>query len=145
MTEFSHIPVMLDECIEALDIKKDGVYIDGTLGGAGHSSHIAPRCSRLIGIDRDIVAINTAKERLKDYNVTFVNDNYNNINTIMENLDVDSIDGVLLDLGVSSYQLDTPERGFSYRYDAPLDMRMNVNDPVSAYDIVNTYGQQDTF
>ncbi len=143
MTEFSHIPVMLNECIEALDIKKDGVYIDGTLGGAGHSSHIAPKCARLIGIDRDITAINTAKERLKGFNVTFVNDNYNNINHIMEGLDVDGIDGVLLDLGVSSYQLDTPERGFSYRYDAPLDMRMNVNDPVSAYDIVNTYGQKE--
>ena len=142
MTEFSHIPVMLDACIDALNVKKDGVYIDGTLGGAGHSSHIAPKCARLIGIDRDITAINTAKERLAGYNVTFVNDNYNNINNIMESIDVDGLDGVLLDLGVSSYQLDTPERGFSYRYDAPLDMRMNVNDPVSAYDVVNTYSQQ---
>ncbi|MBQ7953227.1 MAG: 16S rRNA (cytosine(1402)-N(4))-methyltransferase RsmH, partial [Clostridia bacterium] len=106
-------------------------------------SHIAPKCARLIGIDRDITAINNAKERLKDYNVTFVNDNYNKINNIMEDLDIDFIDGVLLDLGVSSYQLDTPERGFSYRYDAPLDMRMNVNDPVSAYDIINTYEQKE--
>ncbi len=143
MTEFAHIPIMLEECISALNIKKDGIYVDGTLGGAGHSRHIAPKCSRLIGIDRDITAINTAKERLKDYNVTYVNDNYNNINSIMASLDVDGLDGVLLDLGVSSYQLDTPERGFSYRYDAPLDMRMNVNDPVSAYDIVNTYGQKE--
>ncbi len=141
MTEFSHIPVMLDECIEALNIKSDGTYIDGTLGGAGHSLHIASKCGRLIGIDRDITAINTAKEKLKEYNVTYVNDNYNNINSIMEAIDTEGIDGVLLDLGVSSYQLDTPERGFSYRYDAPLDMRMNVNDPISAYDIVNTYGQ----
>ena len=143
MTEFVHIPVMLNECISALNIKKDGIYVDGTLGGAGHSSHIAPKCGRLIGIDRDITAINTAKEKLKDYNVTYINDNYNNINNIMENLDVNGLDGVLLDLGVSSYQLDTPERGFSYRYDAPLDMRMNVNDPVSAYDIINTYGQKE--
>ncbi len=143
MTEFVHIPVMLNECISALDIKKDGTYVDGTLGGAGHSSHIAPKCSRLIGIDRDITAINTAKEKLGDYNVTYVNDNYNNINNIVKNLGLDGFDGVLLDLGVSSYQLDTPQRGFSYRYDAPLDMRMNVNDPISAYDIVNTYGQRE--
>ena len=143
MTEFAHIPVMLNECIDALNIKPDGIYIDGTLGGAGHSKHIAAKCKRLIGIDRDITAINVAKTRLEGFNVTYVNDNYNNINNIMENLDVDGLDGVLLDLGVSSYQLDTPERGFSYRYDAPLDMRMNVNDPISAYDIVNTYGQQE--
>ncbi|MEE1042869.1 MAG: 16S rRNA (cytosine(1402)-N(4))-methyltransferase RsmH [Clostridia bacterium] len=143
MTEFAHIPVMLNECIDALDIKPDGIYIDGTLGGAGHSKHIAPKCKRLIGIDRDITAIDAAKARLEGFDVTFVNDNYNNINNIMEKLDVDKIDGVLLDLGVSSYQLDTPERGFSYRYDAPLDMRMNVNDSISAYDIVNTYGQKE--
>lgn len=141
MTDFVHVPVMLDECIEALSIKPEGVYVDGTLGGAGHSSHIAPKCRRLIGIDRDIMAINTAKQKLEGYNVTYVNDNYNNINNIMAALGVDGLDGVLLDLGVSSYQLDTPERGFSYRFDAPLDMRMNVNDPVSAYDIVNTYDQ----
>ncbi len=143
MTEFAHIPVMLDECIQALDIKGDGVYIDGTLGGAGHSVHIASKCKRLIGIDRDITAINAARQKLEGYNVTYVNDNYNNINNIMKNIDVEHIDGVLLDLGVSSYQLDTPERGFSYRFDAPLDMRMNVNDAISAYDIVNTYGQKE--
>lgn len=143
MTEFAHIPVMLNECIDALNIKPDGIYIDGTLGGAGHSKHIAAKCKRLIGIDRDITAINVAKTRLEGFNVTYVNDNYNNINNIMESLDVDKIDGVLLDLGVSSYQLDTPERGFSYRYDAPLDMRMNVNDSISAYDIVNSYGQKE--
>ena len=143
MTEFSHIPVMLEECIEALQIKKGGIYVDGTLGGAGHSRRIAEKGVKLIGIDRDITAINTAKERLKDYDVTFVNDNYNNIDNILEQLGVDKIDGVLLDLGVSSYQLDTPERGFSYRYDAPLDMRMNVNDSVSAFDVVNKYSSAD--
>lgn len=139
MTEFSHIPVMLEECIDALQIKKGGVYVDGTLGGAGHSRRIAEKGVKLIGIDRDITAINTAKERLKEFDVTYVNDNYNNIDNILQQLGVDKIDGVLLDLGVSSYQLDTPERGFSYRYDAPLDMRMNVNDDISAYDIVNKY------
>lgn len=139
MTEFSHVPVMLDECIEALNIKPGGIYVDGTLGGAGHSSHIVKNNVRLIGIDRDITAINAAKQRLEGYDVIYVNDNYNNINNILENLGITKIDGVLLDLGVSSYQLDTPERGFSYRYDAHLDMRMNVNDSISAYDIVNKY------
>lgn len=143
MTEFSHIPVMLEECIDALQIKKGGIYVDGTLGGAGHSRRIAEKGVKLIGIDRDITAINTAKERLKDYDVTFVNDNYNNIDTILQQLGIDKIDGVLLDLGVSSYQLDTPERGFSYRYDAPLDMRMDVNDSVSAFDVVNKYSPAD--
>lgn len=143
MTEFSHIPVMLEECIDALQIKKGGIYVDGTLGGAGHSRHIAEKGVKLIGIDRDITAINVAKERLKEYDVTFVNDNYNNIENILQQLAIDKIDGVLLDLGVSSYQLDTPERGFSYRYDAPLDMRMDVNDSVSAYDVVNKYSTAD--
>ena len=143
MTEFSHIPVMLEECIDALRIKKGGIYIDGTLGGAGHSRRIAEKGVKLIGIDRDITAISVAKERLKDYDVTYVNDNYNNIDNILQSIGVDKIDGVLLDLGVSSYQLDTPERGFSYRYDAPLDMRMDVNDSVSAFDVVNKYSSAD--
>lgn len=143
MTEFSHIPVMLDECINALAIKPGGIYVDGTLGGAGHSYHIAKCGVKLIGIDRDITAINAAKERLKGFDVTYVNDNYNNINSILDKLNTDKIDGVLLDLGVSSYQFDTPERGFSYRFDAPLDMRMNVNDEISAYDVVNKYEPQE--
>ncbi len=142
MTEFSHIPVMLNECIDALNIKKGGIYVDGTLGGAGHSSYIVKNDGRLIGIDRDMTAINTAKERLSGYDVTFVNDNFNNIKQILIDKNIEKIDGVLLDLGVSSHQLDTPERGFSYRYDAPLDMRMNVNDPISAYDVVNNYSKE---
>ena len=139
MTEFSHIPVMLNECIEALNIKNSGIYVDGTLGGAGHSVHIAEKCGRLVGIDRDAEAIAVAGKRLEGRNVTLVNDNYNNIDTILDSLGIEKIDGALLDLGVSSYQLDNPERGFSYRYDAPLDMRMNKDDRVSAYNVVNEY------
>lgn len=137
--EFSHIPVMLDECIEGLDIKQGGTYVDGTLGGCGHSRHIVSKGVKLIGIDRDITAINVAKERLKDFDVTLVNDNYDNISQILSNLGVEHIDGALLDLGVSSYQLDTPERGFSYRFDAPLDMRMDTAMPLTAEKVVNTY------
>ena len=143
MAEFSHVPVMLDECISALDIKPGGVYVDGTLGGAGHSFHIAKRGVRLIGIDRDINAITAAKARLDGFDVTFVRDNFNNIKNILDDINVPKIDGVLLDLGVSSHQLDTPERGFSYRYDAPLDMRMNTDDAVTASDIVNTYPKEE--
>ena len=141
MTEnvFSHIPVMLNECLEALSIKKDGVYVDGTLGGCGHSMEIAKRGGRIIGIDRDITAINVAKERMKEYDVTLVNDNYDNIKEILSKLEIENIDGALLDLGVSSYQLDTPERGFSYRFDAPLDMRMDATASLSAYNVVNEY------
>ena len=137
MKEFSHTPVMLNECIEALNIKNSGIYVDGTLGGAGHSVHIAEKCGRLVGIDRDAEAIAAAGKRLEGRNVTLVNDNYNNIDTILDSLGIEKIDGALLDLGVSSYQLDNPERGFSYRYDAPLDMRMNKDDRVSAYNVVN--------
>ncbi len=142
MTEFSHVPVMLDECINALCIKKDGTYVDGTLGGAGHSQHIAKQCAHLIGIDRDKEAIKAAKQRLDGYNVTYINDNFNNIINILDSLGIDKIDGALLDLGVSSHQLDTPDRGFSYRYDAPLDMRMNSEDELSAYNIVNEYSAE---
>lgn len=143
MTGFSHIPVMLDECISALCIKPGGIYVDGTLGGAGHSFHIAKHGVRLVGIDRDINAVNAAKEKLDGFDVTFVRDNFNNIKNILNNLQIPKIDGVLLDLGVSSHQLDTPERGFSYRYDAPLDMRMNTDDSVTASDIVNTYPESE--
>jgi len=140
---FSHIPVMLSECINGLKIKKDGLYVDGTLGGAGHSSSIVQNGGQLIGIDRDEAAIKAASERLSDFNVTLIHDNYNNILNILKELHTSCIDGALLDLGVSSYQLDTPERGFSYRFEAPLDMRMNKNDSLTAKKIINEYSQQE--
>ena len=140
---FSHYPVMLNECIDALHIKEDGIYVDCTLGGAGHSTEIAKRLTkgRLISIDTDINAIEVSKKRLEPYldRVTLVNDNFKNIEDILERCNVSEIDGALIDLGVSSYQLDTPERGFSYMKDAPLDMRMNVTDKLSAYEVVNEY------
>ena len=143
--EFKHIPIMLDECIKGLDIKEDGIYVDCTLGGAGHSSHIIKRLSskgHLIGIDQDADALEAAKNRLSVYsNVTFVHDNFYNINNILENLGVDRIDGILMDLGVSSYQLDNADRGFSYMHDAPLDMRMNRESSLSAYEVVNKYSE----
>ena len=143
MAEFSHAPVMLNECIEALNIKPDGVYIDGTAGGGGHSEEIIKRLGsngRLIAVDQDINAVSAVTKRLDTYKdkLTVVNDNFVRADDILTQLDI-SIDGALLDLGVSSYQLDTPERGFSYNYDAPLDMRMNVDAEISAYDIVNGY------
>ena len=142
--EFSHKSVLLNECIEHLNIKAGGVYADGTLGGAGHSLEICRRLGRvgkLIGIDRDMEAIQKAKDVLKDFsgNVIFENDNFNNIKSIAEKHDLKGFDGILADLGVSSYQLDNTERGFSYMNDAPLDMRMNSSDIFSAYDIVNKY------
>lgn len=141
--EFKHVSVLLNECIEGLNIKKDGIYVDCTLGGAGHSSEILKNLSkegRLIGIDQDIEAIAAAKEKLKDYsNVTYVNDNFYNIKNILESLKIDKVDGILMDLGVSSYQLDKAERGFSYMNDAPLDMRMNREQEINAYHIINTY------
>ena len=142
--EFLHKPVLLNECIENLNIKPSGVYIDGTLGGAGHSSEIAKlldESGTLIGIDRDIEAINVSRERLLGFKPTvhLVNDNYKNIKDVLRNLEIDKVDGILLDLGVSSYQLDNPDRGFSYRYDAPLDMRMSTNDTLTAKDVVNQY------
>ena len=145
--EFSHIPVMLGECIDALCIKPDGIYVDGTLGGGGHSEEIAKRLTtgKLICIDRDSDAIAAASKRLAPYSdkITFVCDNFANIKSILENLGIDGIDGMLLDLGVSSYQLDTAERGFSYNLDAPLDMRMDRTSPLSAYDVVNSYGEDE--
>lgn len=143
--EFKHVSVLLNECIEGLNIKKDGIYVDCTLGGAGHSSEILKNLSkegRLIGIDQDIEAIAAAKEKLKDYsNVTYVNDNFYNIKNILESLKIDKVDGILMDLGVSSYQLDKAERGFSYMNDAPLDMRMNRDQEINAYHIINTYSK----
>lgn len=147
--EFKHVSVLLSEVIEALDIKEDGTYVDCTLGGAGHSSEILKRLSkkgRLIGIDQDMSAIKAAKERLSGYdNVTYVHDNFYNIDNILKELDVEGVDGILADLGVSSYQLDTAERGFSYMKDAPLDMRMNREDSISAYEVINEYREEDIY
>ncbi len=144
---FEHISVLLNECIESLNIKKNGIYVDGTMGGAGHSSHIAKaldNTGRLICIDQDINAIKTGKERLASFtNVTFVHNNFSNINDIYKELNLQGIDGVLLDLGVSSHQLDEGYRGFSYMQDAPLDMRMDIRKELSAYTVVNTYKKED--
>ena len=141
--EFHHVSVLLEECIEGLDIKPDGIYVDGTLGGAGHSSRIAARLTtgRHIGIDRDPVALKVARERLSPWadRVTLVHSNFCEIKKVLEDLDIDGVDGILLDLGVSSPQLDEVERGFSYMADAPLDMRMNNEDSLSAYTVVNTW------
>ncbi len=138
--EYKHIPVLLDECIEGLNIKPDGIYVDGTAGGAGHSSQIARRLTtgRLIAIDRDPDAVKIAKERLYGMNAAVVHDNFGNIDNILRDLGIERIDGMLLDLGVSSYQLDNAERGFSYHTDAELDMRMS-REGLSARDVVNTY------
>ena len=140
---FSHKSVLLDECIEALAIKENGIYLDGTLGGAGHSYEIASRLKngRLIGVDRDRVALRAAGERLAPFaeRVTTVHSNFSEIDTILDSLGIDRIDGMLFDLGVSSPQLDDASRGFSYMADAPLDMRMNDEDALSAYDVVNTW------
>lgn len=143
---FSHIPVMLSECIDALDINPDGIYVDGTTGGGGHSYEIASRLSengRLICIDRDREALSAASKKLSPFEskITFVKENFSNISDILEKLEIKSINGLLLDLGVSSYQLDTKERGFSYNSDAPLDMRMDKDSPLSAFDVVNGYSE----
>lgn len=143
---FRHIPIMLDKVIEGLSIKPSGIYVDGTLGGAGHSSEIIKRLTdngRLIGIDQDEAAIRAATERLKPYGdrVTIVRSNYSNMRSILDSLSIDKVDGILLDLGVSSYQLDTAERGFSYMEDAPLDMRMDQRQNFTARDIVNNYSE----
>lgn len=144
--EFKHISVLLNESVEGLNIKPDGIYADGTLGGGGHSLEILKRLSdkgRLIGIDQDSDAIKAAGERLKDFdNVTYVNDNFKNIKNILSDLEIDTISGAVLDLGVSSYQLDERERGFSYMGDAALDMRMNRKSDFSAYNVVNEYSEE---
>lgn len=138
--EFKHYSVLLNECLDGLNIKPDGIYADGTAGGAGHSKEIAKRLTtgRLIAIDRDPDAIKVASERLAGLNATVVHSNYTEIDKILEDLNIEGLDGMLLDLGVSSYQLDNAERGFSYHADAPLDMRMS-KEGLSAYDVVNTY------
>ncbi|MEG0220870.1 MAG: 16S rRNA (cytosine(1402)-N(4))-methyltransferase RsmH [Clostridia bacterium] len=141
--EFKHVSIMLDECMEGLDIKPDGIYVDGTLGGAGHSLKIISKLNKngkLIGIDRDNDALTVATERLKQYtNFIPVHSNYSEIISILKNLNINGVDGVLMDLGVSSFQLDEAERGFSYMKDAPLDMRMDREDKLTARDIVNKY------
>ncbi len=147
MSEFHHVSVLLDECIEGLNIRPDGIYVDGTLGGAGHSSQIVKRLTtgRLIGIDRDPVALKAASERLAPYmdRVTLVHSNFCEIASVLKDLNIDGVDGILLDLGVSSPQLDDGARGFSYMTDAPLDMRMNHEDALSAYEVVNTWPQEE--
>ena len=143
MSEFHHVSVLLEECLQGLNIKPDGIYVDGTLGGAGHSSHIAARLTtgRLIGIDRDEVALAAAAERLAPYQdrVTLVHSNFCEIASVLAELGIEGVDGILLDLGVSSPQLDDGARGFSYMTDAPLDMRMDHSDALTAAAVVNTW------
>ncbi|MBQ6947920.1 MAG: 16S rRNA (cytosine(1402)-N(4))-methyltransferase RsmH [Clostridia bacterium] len=144
--DFKHYSVMREQCIEALNVRPDGIYVDMTLGGGGHSSMIAERLTtgKLIGIDRDADAIQAAGQRLAPFaeNVITVKDNYKNIKNILSGMQIDQVDGILCDLGVSSYQLDEPERGFSYRFDAPLDMRMDREQLLTAADVINTYSAE---
>ena len=144
--EFKHKPVMLEECIQGLNIKENGIYIDGTLGGAGHSKEIAKRLSKeglLIGIDRDEEALKAAKEKLKEFqNVKYIHKNHDNIKEIIEELNIEKVDGILLDLGVSSYQLDERNRGFSYLGENELDMRMDRTQKLTAKEVVNTYEEE---
>lgn len=147
MSEFHHISVLLDECIDGLNIRPEGIYVDGTLGGAGHSSQIAARLTtgRLIGIDRDPVALKAAGERLAPFGdrVTLVHSNFCEIARVLDDLGIEGVDGILLDLGVSSPQLDDGQRGFSYMVDAPLDMRMDNGDVMTAATIVNTWSYEE--
>lgn len=146
--KFSHYSVMLRECIDSLDIKPDGIYVDATCGGGGHSYEIASRLGedgRLICIDQDSDALAAAGKRLASFadRVTFAKSNFSKLADVLDGLGIEGIDGLLIDLGVSSYQLDTPERGFSYNSDAPLDMRMDKEAPLSAYEVVNGYSESD--
>ena len=148
--DFKHISVLFDETIDGLDIKPDGIYVDGTLGGGGHSYEILKRLSpkgRLIGIDQDGEALKAAGERLKEFEnqITLVRSNYCEIDKVLKELNVEKVDGILLDIGVSSYQLDNLERGFSYKSDAPLDMRMDTRQELTAADVVNTYSENELF
>ena len=145
--EFKHTPVMLNECIENLNIKPNGIYVDGTLGGAGHSKVIASKLSKeglLIGIDRDEEALKAAQETLADYkNVKYIHGNHDDIKELLQTIGIEKVDGILLDLGVSSYQLDERNRGFSYLGDNDLDMRMDKSQKLTAKDIVNTYSEEE--
>ena len=146
--EFSHVPVLLGEVLEGLDIKQNGIYADGTLGGAGHGKEIASRLGPegvFIGIDRDRDALDASSERLEGLpcRVELVQSNYSQIKQVLRELGINALDGALLDLGVSSFQLDNPERGFSYMQDAPLDMRMNADDSLTAEDVVNGYSEEE--
>ena len=145
--EFNHVSVLLNESIENLNIKPDGIYVDGTMGGAGHSLEIAKRLSKkgmLIGIDRDEEALEVARERLKEFNnVRYIHDNHDNIYEIIKELELDGVDGILLDLGVSSYQIDEKTRGFTYMDDGPLDMRMDKSQDLTAEYIVNNYKEKE--
>lgn len=147
--EFKHVSVLLNECIEGLNIKENGIYVDGTLGGGGHSSEILKNLSDkglLIGIDQDRDALKAASARLQNYkNVKYVHNNFYNIDSILNDIGIEKIDGMLMDLGVSSYQLDTGDRGFSYMQDAPLDMRMNRDNSLSAYEVVNNYDEEELY
>ena len=146
---FNHKSVLLDEVIESLNIKADGYYVDGTLGGGGHALEVVKRLKtgKLIGIDQDMDAINAATQRLIDYSksVIIIRDNYVNIENILKKENIEKVDGIYIDLGVSSYQLDTAERGFTYRFDAPLDMRMDDRNELRASDIVNEYSESELF
>jgi 16S rRNA (cytosine1402-N4)-methyltransferase len=145
--EYFHIPVLYNEVLEGLNIKKDGIYFDGTLGGAGHSEGIVSQLESglLIATDKDISALNNAEERLKNYKdkTKLIHDDFKNIETYLDDMNIEKIDGILLDLGVSSQQIDDPERGFSYTKDAPLDMRMDTMQQISAYDVVNKYSENE--
>jgi len=147
MEEFTHKPVLLDECIDALNIKPDGVYVDGTLGRAGHSREIVKRLTagRLYCIDRDMAAIDAAKERLAPWmdKVTLLHGNFTDLDSLLSGADAPPVDGMLFDLGVSSPQLDDPSRGFSYMHDAPLDMRMDQSQPLTARTVVNEWPQEE--
>ncbi len=144
---FQHTPVLLNEIIENLNIKEDGIYVDGTLGGAGHSKEIAKRLKtgKLIGIDQDVNALKKSEQVLSPYkdNVILVHNNYENIDKVLEELNIPKVDGILLDIGVSSHQLDEESRGFSYNKDAPLDMRMDESNEITAWDIVNNYTESE--
>ncbi|MBQ7725320.1 MAG: 16S rRNA (cytosine(1402)-N(4))-methyltransferase RsmH [Lachnospiraceae bacterium] len=150
--EFKHVPVLLQETIKSLNVKENGIYIDGTIGGGGHSFEIAKLLrpemgAKLIGLDQDEAAIESSKNKLAPYQslLTVVRSNYSNIKAVLRELNVDLADGILLDLGVSSHQLDEAERGFSYMDDAPLDMRMDRRNTLSAYEVVNGYSEHDLF
>ena len=148
--EFKHKSVLLNETIDGLNIKPDGIYVDGTLGGGGHAYEVCRRLGEkgsIVGIDQDAAAIEAASARLKDFGekVTIVRSNYCDMKSKLHELGIDKVDGIVLDLGVSSYQLDTAERGFSYREDAPLDMRMDTRQKMTARDIVNDYTEADLY